>query len=697
MERPYRVGVDIGGTFTDVILLGDSGDAWVGKTPTTVEDPSAGVEQAVRDILERSGVRPSEVRDLIHGTTLITNAIIERKGVKTALLVTEGFRDSLEIGRERRYDINDLFLEMPAPLVPRYLRFGVAERVLRGGVVAAAPQRGQIEAIAAQLVGQGVQAVAICFLHSYANAANEQAVAEWLRPYLGDVPLSLSSEVNPEIREYERMSTTVANAYVQPLVASYLRKLVARLEGLGFDGTLYLMLSGGGICTVDTASRFPIRLLESGPAAGALAAAYLGRAAKRPYLMSFDMGGTTAKLSIIDDGKPLTTPDFEAARVYRFKRGSGLPIRTRTIDLIEIGAGGGSLARIDLLGLMKVGPDSAGADPGPVGYGLGGQHPTVTDADLVLGYLDPHFFLGGRVELDLAAATQALEKALARPLEMTTHEVAWGVHQVVNEAMASAAKVHAVERGKDPRSYTLIAFGGAGPVHAYRVAKLLGISSIVVPPGAGVASAFGLLCAPFAFDFVRSDRRALTEISWVRVNAVLEEMEAEGHDILAQSGIDEGSMRFERRCDMRYAGQSHHLEVPVRSGRLEEADAAGLRESFQEAYRRHYGRHLQDLELEVTTWRLLASGPMPAPEFRGLAARGSPAELDAARKGDRRAYFPEYEGYRETPVYFRYRLQTAAAVVGPAIIEEEECTTIVGPDATATVDAVGNLVVEWTP
>ena len=295
---------------------------------------------------------------------------------------------------------------MPAPLVPRYLRFGVGERVLRGGLVAAAPQREQIEAIAAQLVGQGVQAVAICFLHSYANAANEQAVAEWLRPYLGDVPFSLSSEVNPEIREYERMSTTVANAYVQPLVASYLRKLVARLEGLGFDGTLYLMLSGGGICTVDTASRFPIRLLESGPAAGALAAAYLGRAAKRPYLMSFDMGGTTAKLSIIDDGKPLTTPDFEAARVYRFKRGSGLPIRTRTIDLI------------DLLGLMKVGPDSAGADPGPVGYGLGGQHPTVTDADLVLGYLDPHFFLGGRVELDHAAATRALENA--RPLEMTT-------------------------------------------------------------------------------------------------------------------------------------------------------------------------------------------------------------------------------------------------------------------------------------
>ncbi len=696
MDRPYRLGVDIGGTFTDVILLGDSGRAWVGKTLTTTHDPSAGVETAVRDIFKRSGVRASEIRDVIHGTTLVTNAIIERSGAKTALLTTYGFRDTLEIARERRYDISDLFLEMPEPLVPRHLRFGVKERVLKGGEVETSPERRQIDEIAAGLEEQRVQAVAICFLHSYLYPDHERIVADWLRCRLDGVHLSLSCEVNPEIREYERTSTTVANAYVRQLIEAYLRRLATRLEGMGFAGDLYLMLSSGGICTVETACRFPIRLLESGPAAGALAAAYLGRAAGRPDLISFDMGGTTAKLGIIDGGTPLTTPDFEAARVYRFKRGSGLPIRARTIDLIEIGAGGGSVARVDTLGLLKVGPDSAGADPGPASYGRGGRRPTVTDADLVLGYLDPGFFLGGRVELDRETAFEVLEEALAQPLGLTTCEVAWGVHQVVNEAMASAAKVHAVERGRDPRAYALIAFGGAGPIHAYRVAELLGITTIVVPPGAGVASAFGLLCAPFSFDFVRSYREELVRVDWDRVNELHREMEEEGWGILTHSGVGPGEMRFERRCELRYSGQSHQLDVPVRSGRLGPEHVADLWGDFQEAYRRNYGRSLDDIGLEVIGWRLLASGPAPSPEIRALGARAT-LRSTGARKGYRQAFFPEYGAYRETPVFDRHLLPLGVEVAGPAIFEEEECTTVVGPGAVVSVDDIGNLVVEVSP
>lgn len=693
-DRPFRIGVDIGGTFTDAILLDAEGKSViVGKTLTTPDDPSRGVEATVGELLARGKVRADQVRDIIHGTTLVTNAIIERRGVKTALLVTAGFRDILEMGRERRYDMDDLFLEMPEPLVPRHLRFEVRERILADGAVETLPDRQQISEIAQALVRQGVRAAAICFLHSYKNPTNERSVAEWLKESVPGLYVSLSSEVIPEIREYERMSTTVANAYVQPVMERYVRKLDGRLRAVGFRGNLYLMLSSGGICTPDVACRFPIRLLESGPAAGVLAAAHFGKLTAEPNVLSFDMGGTTAKLCIIDRGEPLTTLDFETARVYRFKKGSGMPIRGRVVDMIEIGAGGGSIARVDQLGLLKIGPDSAEADPGPVCYGSGGQEPTVTDADLILGYLDPDFFLGGRMKLDRGAAQRAIEGRLALPLGVGADNVAWGIHQIVNEGMANAARVHAIEKGKDPRSYVLFAFGGAGPAHAYRVAELLGISSVMIPPGAGVASAFGFLCAPLAFDFVRTYRSSLRDMDWGRASSLLVEMEEEGTRLLLASGVAEEEIRLERRCDMRYVGQAHELEVVIPGGPLAGDRSPEVRQLFEEEYRRHFGRTCLNVDVEVINWRVLASGPRPCPDVRELGVDRSGHSVGQPLKGYRRAYFPESRGYEDTPVYDRYRLEPGDVIKGPAIIEERESTTVVGPGGDATVDNYLNLII----
>ena len=692
-RRSYRLGVDIGGTFTDVILLEDrSGHSWVGKTLTTPKDPSIGVEQAIEEILKLSGVAGEQIQGVIHGTTLVTNAIIERKGAKTALLTTERFRDILEIGRERRYDINDLFLEMPEPLVPRPFRFGVGERVLADGSVETEPNQDQVEEIANRLKAQDIEAVALCFLHSYKNPTHERAVSQWLKDHFPELYLSLSCEVSPQIREYERMSTTVANAYVQPLTERYVRRLDQKLRARGFGEHLYLMLSNGGICTLETACRFPIRLLESGPAAGALAAALFARQTEHSSTMSFDMGGTTAKLCLIDNGEVMTTREFEAARVYRFKQGSGLPVLVRAVDLIEIGAGGGSIAQVNPLGLLKVGPESAGADPGPACYANGGQDPTVTDADLVLGYLNPNFFLGGKMTLDQNAAFNAIGK-LSQDLAVGVTEAAWGVHQIVNENMANAARTHAIERGKDPRSYTLTAFGGAGPVHAYRVAELLGISTLMIPPGAGATSAFGFLCAPLAFDFVRSDRSSLQKIDWQQINALLKEMETKGRTVLIDSGIREAEIRFERRCDMRYVGQSHELEVIIPNGSLSGKSVAELQQRFEAQYERHFTRTLSGTEVEVINWRLLASGPRPIPSVRHLGTAGLPWPSGQPLKGHRNAYFPEDKKYLETPVYNRYFMKPGTQIDGPAIVEENESTTVVGPQSQVTVDEGLNLMV----
>lgn len=691
--RRYRVGVDIGGTFTDLVLMDDAtGRTVPGKVLTTYPDASRGVEAGLVQLLKDAGAAPADVTTLVHGTTLVTNALIERKGAPTALLTTAGHRDTLEIRRESRYDMYDIFLEMPEPLVPRHRRYGVNERIHADGAVARPLDAEQVKGLIAELQALGVQAVAVSFLHSYKNPAHEREVAALFRELAPEICVSLSAEVQPELREYERTSTTVANVYVRPAAEAYLQRLEQMVAELGIAGRLNVMLSNGGISTVATAGQFPIRLLESGPAAGALAAAFYGRLTGTGNLLSFDMGGTTAKACIVENGEPLVSSDFEVARVYRFKKGSGLPVKVPVIDMIEIGAGGGSIARVDSMGLLKVGPDSATSVPGPACYGRGGTEPTVTDADLVLGYLDPAFFLGGQMSLDPEAAMAAIKARLAERLGIDPVQAAWGIHRVVNENMAAAARVHAVERGKDLRGFTLFGFGGAGPVHAYRVAEILKVDRMMIPLGAGVASAFGFLVAPLAFDFVRTDYARLDEIDWAGVNRLFAEMEAEGRAILAQGGVPAEQITYRRTCDMRYWRQGSEVAVAIPGGQLGPASAPAVQTAFDRVYTALYGRTNPDAPVEALNWRVTVSGPCP--EVR-LAGTGAAAATGGSLKARRSAYFPELGGYVDTPVHDRYRLIPGDTMAGPAIIEERESTTVIGPRGVVSVDPYLNLVMRW--
>lgn len=693
-SRSYRVGVDIGGTFTDLIIVEEGSGAFtVGKVLTTPDDPSQAIEAVLSEALARAGIAPAEIAQLVHGTTLVTNAMIERKGARTALLATAGFRDAVEIGRENRYDLYDLLLENPRPLVPRYLRFDVPERTLADGTVLTALDEQYVERLAGELAAAGVEAVAIAFLHSFTNPAHEQAARAAVGRAAPNMRVSISSDVVPEIREFERTSTTIANVYVQARVERYLRELEARLQRMGVGGNLFLMLSSGGIATVDTAVRYPVRLLESGPAAGALAATAYGQAAGHPHLLSFDMGGTTAKICVIDQGRPLIAHEFEVDRMYRFKKGSGLPITIPVIEMIEIGTGGGSIARVDALGLLKVGPDSSGSVPGPVCYGRGGSEPTVTDADLVLGYLDPAYFLGGRMALDVAGARLAISTRIAAPLGISIEAAAWGIHQIANEHMANAARVHALERGKDPHRFPMFAFGGAGPVHAYRIARALGAPALLAPLGAGVISTVGFLSAPLAFDFVRSWRGQLGALDWAHANTLLREMEAEGARLLEASGVTAGAVRYRREADMRYVGQGHQIRVPLPDGELNDAHLPALQAAFEAVYRELYERLGPPVPVEIINWRVVASGPEPELQL-AVRAENATAEAGDAVKGARPAYFPETGGFTSTPIYDRYRLAPGAQFTGPAIIEERESTVIVGPGARCQIDAQWNLVVE---
>lgn len=694
-----RIGVDIGGTFTDLLIFDSERGAFhIGKTLTTPDDPSRAVTSGLAEALQEAGLSPSQAHQIVHGTTLVTNAIIERKGVPTALITTKGFRDAVEIGKEHRYDLYDIFLELPKPLTPRRLRLEVDERILADGSVLTPLDEAGVRELAERLTAEGIEAVAIALLHSYRNPEHERRVEELLNEYAPELTISTSSDVVPEIREFERTSTTIANVYVRPVVARYLAQLEQSLHGLGFDGSLFIMLSSGGICTVETARRYPIRLVESGPAAGALAAAEYGRRTGRPNLLSFDMGGTTAKACLIDDGEPLTTSDFEVSRVYRFAKGSGLPIKVPVIEMIEIGAGGGSIARIDSLGLLKVGPDSSGADPGPACYGRGGTQSTVTDADLTLGYLDPRYFLGGRMPLNVQAAKEAIMAQVAEPLELTLHQAAWGIHQVVNENMAGAARIHAIERGKDPRSYPLFAFGGAGPVHAYRVAEILDAPQLIVPLGAGVTSTVGFLAAPLAFDFVRTYYGRLEQLDWSHVNGLLAEMEAEGRTILGNAGVPVEEVRVTRTVEMRYVGQGHEIRVPLPDGALGELSVSELEAEFEVVYRRLYERIAHGNPIEALSWRMIVSGPRPALPLERLGQRegGVTQALDAI-KSQRAIYLPEDHGFVEVPVFDRYQLRSGAYFSGPAIVEERESTLVLGRNARARVDEYLNVVVELRP
>ena len=695
--RPVRIGIDIGGTFTDLLFVNDrTGAIVVGKTLTTPDDPSAAVESETAEMLRATGTPASDVQTVIHGTTLVTNAIIERKGDRTALLTTRGYRDAIEIGREHRYDMYDMLLEMPKPLVPRHLRFEVDERMLADGTVLRPLDAGTVEPIVRALARRGIQAIAVSLLHAYQNPDHEQQIARLIARVAPELETSLSSEVVPEIREFERTSTTVVNVYVKSLVRRYLGELQRKLTDLGIAGELYVMLSSGGIATIETSREFPVRLLESGPAAGALATAYLGAAAGYRDLLSFDMGGTTAKLCIIDDGQPLTASQIEVDRVYRFKKGSGIPVKIPVIELIEIGAGGGSIARVDALGLLSVGPASAGADPGPACYARGGIEPTVTDADLVLGYLDPLFFLGGRMTLDLAAATTAIETRIARRLGLSVTEAAWGIHQIVNENMANAARIHAVEHGKDPRLFPIFAFGGAGPVHASGVSAILQSRTFIVPPGAGVGSTIGFLTAPLAFDFTRTGIQPIEDCDWARVNSLLADMEGEGTALIERSGVGPAGIEVERRVDLRYVGQGHEVTVMLPAGDLGAASVATLAARFDRVYAEIFGRGAGAVPLEALTWRVTVRGPRPTLDLRGHA-RGLSADARDARKGERPVYFQDRRSYHATPVYDRYRLGPGATFEGPAIVEERECTVVVRPGTTASIDAYLNLFVAVAP
>jgi N-methylhydantoinase A len=695
MQQHYRVGADIGGTFTDLIIVNNETGAFtIGKVLTTPDDPSRAVEQALADTLARADVQAREIQHLIHGTTLVTNAMIERKGAKTALLTTQGFRDSVEIGRETRYDLYDLMLEQPKPLVPRYLRFDVPERTLVDGTVHQPLDVAYVERLTAELAANGIEAIAICFLHSFTNPETERAARAAVQRVAPQLRVSISADVVPEIREFERASTTIANVYVQELVEKYLRRLEERLAAVGFAGNFYLMLSSGGIATVDTTVRFPVRLLESGPAAGALAAQAYGLAAGHTDLISFDMGGTTAKICVIDKGKPLIAHEFEVDRIYRFKKGSGLPIKLPVIELIEIGTGGGSIARVDALGLLKVGPDSSGADPGPVCYGNGGTEPTVTDANLILGYLDPAYFLGGKMSLELEGAKAVIQEKIAKPLGLSMADAAWGIHQIANENMANAARVHALERGKDPRRFPLFAFGGAGPVHAYRIALSLGSPTLLAPLGAGVMSTVGFLSAPLAFDFVRSWTVDLSEIDWARANQLLAEMQQEGEEVLTASGVAPAQITHHREVDMRFVGQGHEIPVALPAGTLAATHVAELKARFDVVYQELYERLGPPVNVEIINWRVVSSGPKPDVALYITSAGNSAATAADTQKGVRPAYFPEAGGFTETPIYDRYLMKPGMTFPGPAIVEERESTVIVGPGSECSIDEHYNLVVQ---
>ena len=680
----YRLGVDIGGTFTDFVLTdGSTGAIAVEKTLTTPQEPERGVLSGIAALGARFPGFLAATRDVIHATTLVTNVILERKGARTGLLTTAGFRDILEIGREVRYTVFDLFIRFPEPLVARSRRFDISERMYADGSVAAPLDEDAVRAAARAMAQDGVEAVAVCYLHAYANPAHERRTAEILAEELQGVPVSLSHQVHPEPKEFERTSTTVVNAYVQRVVDRYVDRLAARLAGEGFDRRLYLMLSNGGTATGDTARRFPIQLLESGPAAGVEAAGFYARMMGVDHALAFDMGGTTAKLCIVENGRAARTRSFEVGRVHRFTKGSGIPVALPVYDLLEIGAGGGSIARIDDLGLLTVGPQSAGSDPGPICYGQGGTRPTVTDADLVLGYLDAGYFLGGTITLDHDAARTGIEADLARPMALPTLEAAAGVHTLVNEIMASAARMHLTEKGKDPGAMTLIASGGAGPVHAAELARKLGCPRVVIPPFSGVMSALGLLAAPIAFERTRIAHAVLDDLDPAELADGFAALTAEAVQLLPSGGAAE----IRRTLGMRYSGQDYALEIEVAPWASGDDPRRIWRAAFLDAYARQYGKIDYDSPVEVAALTLRATLP-DAPPVIAAPRTGPPGTA----KG-RRAVFVMRDGaLREVPVYERSDLVASQRIDGPAIVEERESTTVVGPGDTLEVDPHGCLV-----
>ena len=686
-NRSYRLGCDIGGTFTDFVLADDeTGTFFIYKCLTTPADPSDAVETGIKALESQAHGFMPELSEIIHGTTLVINAIIERKGARTGLITTKGFRDVLELGREIRYDAYDIFSEYPEPLVPRALRTEVFERIASDGRVIQSLDQNEVKFVVQSLMDAGIESLAICLINSYENPEHEakiKTLAEELAPGL---PVSASYEVLPQIREYERTSTTVTNAYVKPITVKYLHKLSTRLQSLGFNGKLFIMLSSGGITTASTAGEFPVRIIESGPTAAVIASQHYGRMFGIKDIFCFDMGGTTAKSCLIQKGEAGLVSTFEVGRVQRFKKGSGLPIQVPVVDLMEIGAGGGSIARISKMGLLQVGPESAGADPGPACYALGGEDPTVTDADLTLGYLDPNYFLGGAMPLDLNAAHRAIDRKVAKPLNATLIEAAFGIHDLINETMAAAAKTHIAEKGGNPNNVTLTAFGGAGPVHAYGLARKIGAPRIIVPPLAGVGSALGFFTAPVAFDLVRSHRVGLDEADFLAIEKLFTDLEDEASAILKQSGDVEG-IKFTRSTDMRFLGQGAETNLPIPNKAFNDWRKNEIRHLFDESYERLYGRTYPDTRVEFISFRVRAS--LPQHPFKIPRIARTEGTLQDCVKGNRDAFSLIQKQFIAFTVFDRSRLFPGAGIKGPAIIEERESTIVLGEDAKAEVDDYG--------
>lgn len=680
-----RLGVDIGGTFTDVALeVGDK--HFSSKVLTTTDAPERGVMDAVQIIIVEAGIQPADVGLIIHGTTLATNALIERKGARTALVTTEGFRDCLEMRSESRYEQYDLSIDMPAPLVPRRRRFTVPERIDARGNVRIALDESAVHALIPSLKSSAAEAVAIGLLHAYANPSHERRIADILGAALPDVCFSLSHEVSPELREYERISTTCANAYVQPRMAGYLANLERMLRALGYRCPLLMMLSGGGVATIETSIRFPVRLVESGPAGGAIFSSHIAAECGLDKVLSFDMGGTTAKICLIDDGAPQTSHAFEVARIYRFKKGSGLPLRIPVIEMVEIGAGGGSIATVDAMQRITVGPRSAGSVPGPACYDQHGQHATVTDADLVLGRLDADNFAGGSIRLNVNAAAAALQRDVGAALSLDQNLAAFGVAEMVDENMSNAARVHSIESGKESGDYTLIAFGGAAPLHCARVAEKLGIKRFIVPVAAGVGSAVGFLRAPVAYEIVRSNYQRLSNFDADSVNAVLAQMSHEASAVVVQAAQD-APLIEKRSVFMRYRGQGHEIAVDIPVRAFSDKDADLLAELFERAYANLYSRAVPGVDIETLTWTVSVSSKAPARSVQ----HQDPAPYEPKPVGIRAIYDAATASPIEAPVFERAQLRPGALVRGPAVIVERETTTLLSAIFDAIIDARGNI------
>jgi N-methylhydantoinase A len=687
--KPARVGADIGGTFTDVVLEAD-GRRWSTKILTTYDAPERALLEGVMRLLDEAALAPADVGLVVHGTTLATNALIERRGAPTAFLTTAGYRDALELGTESRFDQYDILIHKPTPLVPRKLRLGVPERIAADGSVLLPLDEAAVRAAAAQFKADGIASVAIGFLHAYANPAHERRAAEILAEEMPGVSLSLSSEVSPEMREYERFSTTAANAYVQPLVEQYLRRLDRRLVELGFDCPLFLMLSSGGLTSVDTAARFPVRLVESGPAGGAIFAAAIAAERSVARMLALDVGGTTAKICLIDDAKPHMSQVFEVARVHRFRKGSGLPLRIPVIEMVEIGAGGGSIASVDAAGRLAVGPHSAGSEPGPASYGRGGTRPTVTDADIALGRIDCDAFAGGKVKLDANAAAGAL--AGLGLWNGDAPITALAVSEIVDETMASAARVHAIEQGCALEGRTLIAFGGAAPLHAARIAEKLGIDEVIVPRSAGVGSAVGFLRAPVAYEVARSLPQRLDRADWAEINALFRGMSDQAATLVA-SGAGGRDLTEQRTVLARYTGQGYEIPVRLPARNLGPEDEAMVLAAFEDAYCGQYGGAPLSLPVELLTWRVSVSTvDPPPPETAEVGASGF-----VAPEGTRPVIDSASGRAQDFAVHRRTALKPGDRVRGPALIVEDETTTLVTPAFDAAIDARGYIVLARRP